>query len=936
MTIRNRWMDMRLRSVVLALAGLCTVAAPAWGQQNVASELGASVGPGLSSSGSPAIARAVRRSGAISIDGRIDEEAWLSAPIISDFVQGEPTEGAPPTERTEVRVLFDDGSIYVAARLYERDPGTIHDQLVRRDERGAFDHFTFSLDPNLDGLTGYQFIVGASGAERDVFLFGDVQEDEDWNAVWDSAVHRDDLGWSVEMKIPISQIRYEAQPGEQTWGVNFARRRLESNETDYFSLQSRSVRGRVSQFGTIDGFQMDGASRRIEIRPFVVSEYNSAPSEPGNPLFDGTEFRPRGGVDVSLGVGSAFSLDATFNPDFGQVEVDPEVINLTAFETFFPEKRPFFVQDVRVFEFAGSQPGRGGRGGKRMFFSRRIGRSPLGSGPSDATFTDRPLLTTILGAGKLTGRTAGGLSVGVLGAVTARESGEAYFADSDSLSIFTAQPQAAHGVLRLQQDFRDGGSKIGILGTGIKRELPDDGGFDFLPAEAFSFGVDFEHQWGGSRDRDWRIWGFYAGSLVQGSTEAITDLQRSPIHYFQRPDADHLALDSTATSMFGSDWRIQFERQSALHWTWSAWVGEQTPGFDVNDLGFITSGERLDAGARVGYRQIRPGRLFRTYNLSLFVFANFRQSLFDDFFSGNNWARSYDSGSFFLSSNFTFLNNWTTTLRTSYSPQSQSDTQTRGGPLMTRPGRWTASFDVNTDRRAAVSLRPSFSYTKETLGPGETIRTGLGLQLRPVSNWEIELGPRYTRTRVSAQYVTSSDALSFGPTFGTRYIFGDLQRNSISMDTRVNVAFSPTASLQLFVQPLLSTGDYLSYRQLQASESFDFVDFAEGEAVAGADGIVCVGGLTCVSDDVRFFDFDGDGEPDHSTSDRDFNILSLRGNAVFRWEYRSGSEIFLVWQHTRRESRDFGDLDIGRDLGDLFSAESQNVFILKISQYLNF
>ena len=337
---------MRGRDVGLAFLGLGLATLPVWGQEKASSGLGAGdngAGSGLTGSGAPAIARAARRDGSISIDGRIDDEGWLTAPVITDFVQGEPTEGIAPTEPTEVRVLFDDHAIYVAARMYESDPSTIHDQLVRRDDRGAFDSFTFSLDPNQDGLTGYQFIVGASGAERDAFLFGDVQEDENWNAVWDSAVHRDGQGWTVEMKIPFSQIRYEARPGEQTWGANFKRRRLASNETDYFALQSRTVRGRVSQFGTIDGFQLTGGSRRIEIEPFAVSQVQSSPNEPGNPLFQKTDFSPRGGADVSLGVGSAFSLDMTFNPDFGQVEVDPEVINLTAFETFFPEKRPFFV-----------------------------------------------------------------------------------------------------------------------------------------------------------------------------------------------------------------------------------------------------------------------------------------------------------------------------------------------------------------------------------------------------------------------------------------------------------------------------------------------------------------------------------------------------------------------------------------------------------------
>ncbi len=901
-------------------------------------------GQALSSSGvavfsggtAPAVVEAVRREGSLSIDGRLDDPAWQTAPIITDFVQGVPVEGATPSERTEVRVVFDDDAIYVAARMYESDPSQIRARLTRRDERGSFDSFTLSLDPNRDGLTGYQFEVSAAGAESDKYLFGDTQEDAAWDAIWDSAVKIDDQGWTVEMRIPLSQIRYEAKPEVQTWGINFERRRLETNETVYFSLQSRTARGKVSQFGTIDGLQLASSSRRFEVRPFFVSQYHTAPADAENPLFDGSELDPRAGMDLSMGIGSAFSFDATFNPDFGQVEVDPEVINLTAFETFFPEKRPFFVQDAQIFSFAGSRGGMGGRGGKALFFSRRIGREPRGFGPFEAAFRDRPNQTTILGAGKLTGRTTGGLSVGALFAVTGRETGQAFFADGDSLGRFIAEPQAEHAVLRLQQDFRGGASKIGIIGTGLRRELPGNGSFDYVPSTAYSFGVDFEHQWGGQRGRDFRFWGFYSGSLVQGSSDAMVRLQRNSNHYFQRPDADYLAVDSTATSLFGSDWRVQLEKQGQ-HWSWGTWLGQQTPGFEINDFGFLTSGERLDVGANLSYREIQPGKIFRTYTISLFSFHNLRHSLLDDFFSGSNWARSYDTGSNWLSGRFTFLNNWGLNLTASYSPQGQSDTQTRGGPLMTDPADVNLRLSGNTDRSRAFHVSPSFSFRKSGLGRGQEMRTGVNFSFRPVPNWRISLGPNYSRTTDAAQYVTSSSAIEYLPTFGSTYVFGNLQRTSLSMDTRLNVSFTPDLSLQFYAQPLLSSGDYLGYRQLAAAETFDFLDFAEGLPVE-VDGVVtgCGNGQTCVLNDVRYFDFNGDGSSDHTTSDRDFNIRSLRGNAVFRWEYRPGSEIFLVWQHSRRENLDMGDFDFNRDFSGLFAAPAENVFIFKMSHYLSF
>ncbi len=889
-------------------------------------------------------ARAARRDGDIHVDGRLDEAAWRAAAPITTFVQGEPTEGIAPTEPTEVRVLFDNDALYVGARMFESDPTTIHAQLVRRDQdmggfggrSGSSDYFEVMLDPNLDGLTGYLFRINAAGAEGDAYLYNDVEDDSDWDAVWSSGVHQDSLGWSAELRIPFSQIRYESGRSVQTWGVNFVRRRLESNEIDYFSLESRTVRGKVSQFGVLEGVQIAAASRRVEITPFVVSQLHTAPAEDGDPLFTGSDFEPRGGVDASIGIGSAFSLDATFNPDFGQVEVDPEVINLTAFETFFPEKRPFFVQDARVFDFAGSRGGRGGRGGKSLFFSRRIGRAPSGDAPSAADFSTHPAQTTILGAAKLTGRTGGGLSVGALAAVTQGEKGDVYFIANDSTGRFLAEPQTEYGVLRLQQDFRGGGSKVGLMLTGLKRELPDDGNFDVLTSNAYSFGIDYEHAWGGARGRDFRVWGFFSGSLVRGSEEALLRIQRSSTHYFQRPDADYLEVDSTATSMFGTDWRIQLERQSARHWTWAVWLGQQSPGFEINDLGFITSGERLDGGARITYRQIQPGRLFRTYNVSLFTFHNWRHSLLDDFFSASNWARSHETGSFWLRGDFTFLNNWSADLSFSWRPQSQSDTQTRGGPLMTDPAETSLSFGVSTDRRKAISVRPNVRYEQRYRGGGDVFSTSLDLSLRPASNWEIEIGPSYSRQRDGAQYVTQLEDAAYEPTFGRRYLFGDLQRQTLSMETRLNVAFSPDLSLQLYAQPLISSGDYLTYRQLLRPESYDFDDFTEGVASVIDGAVSCEGGTTCLVDDDRYFDFDGDGEADFDTSERDFNIRSIRGNAVLRWEYRPGSLIYLVWQHSRRERLDVGDFDLGRDLGGLFDAPAENVFILKVSYYLPF
>ena len=865
---------------------------------------------------------AAERTGTIQIDGELEEEGWKAAAAVSDFVQGEPIEGAPATEPTEVRVLFDGDAIYVGARLYDEQPGQIARQLVRRDERGQFDSFEVSFDPNLDRRTGYSFRVSAAGVQGDAYLYDDVEDDESWDAVWESAVRVDEQGWTAEMRIPLSQLRFQPSDEPQRWGVNFARRRVADNERTFFALESRRRRGRVSVFGRLSDLLIPSAGRRIELRPYALARARTAPSLEGNPFFDGQEAETTIGGDLRYGIGSSFALDATFNPDFGQVEVDPAVINLSAFETFFPEKRPFFVEDARIFDFnlSGRQ--------NTLFYSRRIGREPRVRSQDDAEFTDVPAQSAILGAAKLTGRTAGGLSLGALAAVTNREEGRAYFVDDDELVAFLAEPRSYQGVFRAQQDLRAGNTVVGGIATALARDLPGDGSFDFLPGRAFNAGVDFEHTWA---DREWALWGFLAGSRIEGSPEAMTRVQRSSSHYFQRPDADYLEVDSAATSLQGVEWRLQFERRSGRHWTGAVWAAQRTPGFDVNDLGYFQGSERLDGGARVSYQEITPGKVLRSYRLNTFTFHNWRHSALDEPFSWDSWRHAHKNGSISASADLVFLNYWGVDMNARYSPQLLDDVATRGGPLLVEPAAWQVSMRGNTDRRRAVSFEPSFEYQ---WGEGGTsIESSLEMSIRPLPQIEIELEPELSWESDAAQYVSTTGDVGYAPTFGRRYLFADLDRRSFSLETRLNVTFTPTLTLQLFAQPLLSAGDYVTYKQLARAESFEFLRFKEGEAVD--DGALCVGGEVCrVGNDERV-DFDGDGVPDFTFDEPDFNVRSLRGNAVLRWEYRPGSALFLVWQQERFIEQDrFGEFDILNGTSALLDKQPENVFIIKGTYWL--
>ncbi|UCC48151.1 MAG: carbohydrate binding family 9 domain-containing protein [Gemmatimonadota bacterium] len=881
----------------------------------------------IASNGGPPAAEAAYRDDEIRIDGQPDEPVWQKVAPVTDFVQGEPVEDAPAEQPTEVRVLFDETALYVSAVMHDPQPTLIGDQLVRRDENGQYDYFELSLDTNNDRRTGYRFRVSAAGVQRDVYMYDDVREDPAWDAVWQSGVHRNSRGWTAELRVPLSQLRYNAADTVQSWGVNFSRRRLASNEVTYFALESRVRHGKVSAFGRLDGLRFPRSARRIEIRPYALGRAHTAPAEAGDPFFDGSELDSRVGLDLRYGLGAGFTLDATFNPDFGQVEVDPAVINLTAFETFFPEKRPFFVEDAKVLEFRLS-----GRS-NQLFYTRRIGREPQGSAPDEADFDKVPSETTILGAAKLTGRTSSGLSLAALTAITSEETGRAFFSDSAHTEKYVVEPLSEYGILRVQQDFRSGASQVGAILTAMHRELPDDGSLDSLTSSAYSLGLDFEHNWGGSGSRDWAIHGFVTGSLVEGSTGALLRVQQSSNHYFQRPDATRYSVDSTATSLSGVNWRLQFERRSAKHWTGGIWIGEVSPGFEISDMGFMQGSERLDAGFRIGYQQISPGSLFRSYRISLHTFHNWRHEALDDAFSWNSWKRAHDSGWYNLRADFDFLNYWSLELSARHSPETLSDSETRGGPLMIRPGSTSFEARLGTDRRGVLYLQPSLEYENGHRG-GYRWESQLELVIRPAPSLEIQLQPEYSTELDPAQYVATTDDVGYQPTYGCRYLFSDLKRRQVSLETRLNVSFNPRLTFQLYAQPLISSGDYLTYKQLEESESFDFEVFEEGIAALDGDEITCVAGRTCVFDDERYFDFDGDGSVDDSFSDEDFNVRSLRLSAVLRWEYFPGSTLFLVWQHNRRERADIGSFELDRDLDALWAADSENAFILKVNYWL--
>jgi hypothetical protein len=816
--------------------------------------------------GEAPVAEALRVTEPIRIDGRLDEAAWAAATPVTTFTQVTPDEGQPASERTEVRILFDADALYIGARMYDRSPVTT--RLGRRDAWLPTDWLTVILDADHDHRTAFGFEVNPSGVRRDQTRGS--REDDSWDPVWDVATTQDAEGWTAEMRIPFSQLRFNPAT-EQVWGIQLERTLARRGEFAVFSFTPSRHPGGIQRYAHLHGLRELRTGRRTEILPYVVARGESV-DRSGNPFRDDRSAGLSGGVDVKYRLTSDLTLDATLNPDFGQVEVDPASVNLSAIETFFQERRPFFVEGSDIFNF-------GSGGGNNVFYSRRIGRSPqLGrSEPGDARDAAR-----ILGAVKLSGRTAGGWSVGFLDAVTERVTGRYLVAQGDTLTT-TAEPFTNYMVARVRRDSRAGQTVVGGMLTAVNRDLDTDPGRERLHSAAYTGGTDFRIQWG---ERAWTLNGFVSGSYVQGTREAILRTQRFPWRYFQRPDADHLRVDSTATSLVGLSSEVTLNYRYGRHWRFHTLAGTTTPGYEVGDIGFQYRADRLDHQVGATYIENRPRGALRQWNTG----ATFRNEF--------NYGGDQVQSSLFLNSWAQTSGLWNVNLNLGASLHSMDDRLTRGGPIARRPFNWRVFTGVGSDPRKPVTLWFG-SYAQWNQPYGYVRNAWAEIGWTPVTNLSLAVGPSYSRSHSRAQFLGSVADPGANETFGRRYLFAELRQETVSMVTRVDLIFRPGLTLQVYAQPFIATGDYGATEELLAPRTFSFVP---SPVDAG---------------------------------DRDFNFRSLRGNAVLRWEWRPGSTLYVAWQQARSDFEALGDFRFGRDTRALLGARADNVLMLKVNYWLN-
>ncbi|MDD8020760.1 MAG: DUF5916 domain-containing protein [Acidobacteriota bacterium] len=852
--------------------------------------------------------RAYRLTRPINLDGQLTEEVYQH-PAVEDFLQTDPVDGQAASEKTRVWVAYDQANIYVGAYCFDSSPERIIGQLGRRDYSVDSDWFIFCLDPYLDRRSGYAFWVNPAGSIIDKALYNDISEDKSWDGLWEAKAQITNDGWTVEIKIPFNQLRFPHQ-ASYLWGVNFQRIIKRKNEKVSFVWVPKEDNAFVSRFARLENIENIKPGRRIEAYPYSVGQAQFRPSEAGNPFETGHKYRGNIGLDLKAGLKSNLNLDLTLNPDFGQVEVDPAVINLTAYETYYEEKRPFFIEGSSIF----SNFGRGGIyissnlswSNPNLFYSRRIGRTPQGYATHDG-YVNFPDRTTILGALKMTGKLGAGWNIGLISALTAKE----YATVDDLTNRYQDQvePLTYYGILRALKEFKGGRQGLGFMFTSVLRDSEVESLDSMLASNAFSLGID---GWSFlDKKRNWVMGGWAGGTLITGSQAAIYRLQTSSLHYFQRPDVSHLSLDPEATRLAGWAGKFSLAKQQG-HSLFLLAAGAISPGFDPNDAGYQrTISDKINLQALYGYQWTNPGRVFRQALL-----IGGLERTYD--FGGNKifdgWLINFQG---------VFKNWWTLLADAIYYPKCYSNTLTRGGPLAIIPDGFSAQYEIDSDsRKPFVFYQTTYYYW--TKNKRDQWDLGLGLRWKPAPNFNLSFGPSVSKDRNETQWLTSRSDELMTETYGHRYIFGRIDQTVVASEIRLNWIFTPRLSLQVYLQPYIAVGKYDRLKQLNRPASYDYLIYGQG------------GSTISYEDNYYLIDPDGSGPAAaFSLYNPDFNYKSLRGTIVLRWEYRLGSLLYLVWTQNRADYAHPGDFSLWRDLGNLFTAPGDNVFLIKLTYRLN-
>ena len=869
------------------------------------------------------VARAALRQGEITIDGKLDDPAWASATPITEFVQSSPDEGKPPSQKTEMRILYDAGAIYIAARMYDslgargvRSALARRDQVMNGDNNLTSDHIAIVFDTFRDKNSRSWFELNPDGVK------GDHQNgDASYDPVWEGATKIDSLGWTAEFRIPLSQLRFSRAP-EQIWGMQIWRTIDRRNEQDMWAFWRNNEYGGPAYFGTLEGINVSSQPRQMEIVPYLTTRSKLERARPGDPYHSNTEMIYRAGGDVKLNLTSNLTLDGTVNPDFGQVEVDPAVVNLSVFETTFSEKRPFFVSNSQYFSNGGFNCYFCSNvSSLNLIYTRRIGRSPQLAGllAGESDFMDAADATTILGAGKVTGRTSKGITVGVLDAVTNRERARFRPIGSTLDETREVEPLTNYFIGRLRKDFRGGATRIGTITTIVNRNLTNPEEVARLRSNAQAVGLDLDHHWA---ERAYSFNVQTALTHIGGDTAAIRRAQFSSARYYQRAGRTETTdglfsttFDPTRRNMYGYGLYARLAKETG-NWLWETSQNWRSPGFEANDLGVLGRADYKWMNYNVFRQWTTPGSWYRN---AYTIWGGQTQSNYD----GDRNEMDYH-----VWGQLTFKNYMNANGFVLFHPSTYDERLTRGGPTVIHYGFNMLSLNYGTDSRARIVGNVGINYIRPVDNTeGGRVAYFPSVTIKPSARILVSLSPSLDLDNTAQQYVIAVADATVAPEFaGTRYVFGRLRQKTLSMDTRINMTFTPNLTLEMFAQPFLASGKYSSFKEFAEVKSRRMNFFGRDN------GSTVVRNTDPVSGDVTRYTIDPDGPgamPAFTVDNPDFNLRSLRGTGVVRWEYRPGSTLYFVWTQQRDGFDQFGDFNFSRDRSALFRDRPTNVFQIK-------
>jgi hypothetical protein len=833
------------------------------------------------------------------IDGLGNDECWNLVDWTSNFIQLQPVENKPPSQQTAFKVLYDNDNVYVFVRCYDTEPDKISKIMARRDNF-AGDMIFIEFDSHFDKQTDYLFAASASGAKSDAAMSADGQnEDDNWNPIWYMKTSVDDKGWCAEMKIPFTQLRFDKN-NDQTWGLQMTRSIYRLQERSQWQYVPKGSPGVIHMFGELHGIQNIKPKHQIELMPYTVARTERFQKINGDPFNTGKLSKINAGLDGKIGLSNNFTLDFTINPDFGQVEADPSEVNLTAFESYFSEKRPFFIEGSNIFQF---QPDQTivihNMYADNLFYSRRIGRYPQyypSISNSDTVHVKMPESTTILGALKLSGKTKKGLSVGILESLTSRE--DALIDSLGHRRKETVEPFTNYFLGRVQQDFNKGQTIIGAMVTSVNRNIKSTN-LDFLHSAAYTAGLDFQHTW---KDRTWYLSGNAEFSDVKGSTRSITETQLSSARYYQRPDAKYLSVDSTLTSLPGYGGTLKFGKSSKKRFQFETCVIVRSPGLEFNDIGYMRYSDVIYQGNWMGYYLRNPFWIFNNFylNTNLWEYFNFGGKLLSINHNTNFNAQ--------------FKNNWRINGQFNRQSQNISTTLLRGGPSFILPGNQSFNLNFSTDYSKKLNI-----FIGNYHGKGDANSTSgheyyAEINYKPTNSLSISIDPDYGIQNSELQYITTASSAG-----NPVYIFGKLHQSTLSFTFRINYTINPELSIEYYGQPFVSAGKYSALKEITTPDAARFRErfheFTPSE-LTYSDGTYTV----------------SDGG-NYSFGNPDYNFRQFRSNLVVRWEYLPGSTLYLVWSQGKTSTDSNGMFTYGNDIKDLFRVMGHNVFLIKLSYW---